>query len=144
MSSFLGAGIGKDPPSRQGLQNEHRGMSERVLCQAAGEKPGSQGTSDKEGKVTQFYQTGPSSLVGIYTPSFRGVSTLRGLHSLSSLPLSATRDAAVALQVQRQHSARLMPLPSPLGARQPTAKKVMGLRRTVLLIRVYLAGSAPC
>lgn len=65
LSSFLGAGIVKDPPSRQGLKNERRRMSERVLCQAAGEKPGSQGTSDKEGKVTQFYQTGPSSLVGI-------------------------------------------------------------------------------
>lgn len=37
MSSFLAAGISKDPPSRQGLQNEHRGMSERVLCQAVGE-----------------------------------------------------------------------------------------------------------
>lgn len=121
LSSFLGAGIVKDPLSGQRLGNKRGGMRERVLCQAGGGRPGSQGSSDKERKVTEFYRTGPSSLGAIYTLSFRGISTLRRLHDLSSLRLSAVRDAALPLQVQHQYSDSLKALPSWLGARQPAA-----------------------
>lgn len=72
-------------------------MSEGVSCQPAGEGLAPRGVVTRKG---QIYQTRSSTLLGIYTLSFCGISTLWTFHNLSSLPLFAMRDIDLALQVQ--------------------------------------------